>query len=214
MATTWIFYGDGSRRGRGRATWTFRGNGVGARRRGYDADVFRGDGPPRPRIHPRGRRFASRADYEDGYDSYPNYHHEGTVDAFGEAGTTQIWGDGDPTNGIPPGYATDILVPGDVIELEATINVNNGQRTDGDPTLPWSGGDRIQSSHALAVTYYAFPIWTGAPKWFEQHDRPRGIFRGRGHPRPRRGRVAAPPRLRRGDSARTGRGDVGDVDLP
>jgi len=106
--------------------------------------------------------------YEDGYDSYPNYHHEGTVDAFGEAGTTQIWGDGDPTNGIPPGYATDILVPGDVIELEATINVNNGQRTDGDPTLPWSGGDRIQSSHALAVTYYAFPIWTGAPKWFEQ----------------------------------------------
>jgi len=112
--------------------------------------------------------------HEDQFDTFPHYAHRGTTDADGNRGTSEIWGDGDAENGIPPGYTVDILVPGDVIELESEIDVNTGLNTADDPTLTdyeratrnWGGGDRVQSSHALAVTYYAFPIWKNTPKWF------------------------------------------------
>ena len=53
--------------------------------------------------------------WEDGYDTGP------CTNPFG---TTQTWGDGDPSNGIPPGASTtDILKAGTVIVLESLIDI-------------------------------------------------------------------------------------------
>ena len=44
--------------------------------------------------------------WEDGYEA----NIESPVQA-----TTQVWGDGNPANGMPPGFTTDVLTPDDVI---------------------------------------------------------------------------------------------------
>ena len=37
--------------------------------------------------------------------------------------STQVWGDNDPSNGIAPGFTTDVLNAGDIIALENTVTV-------------------------------------------------------------------------------------------
>lgn len=40
--------------------------------------------------------------------------------------TTKVWGDGNPANGIPPGFATDSIDAGDVITLQNDVPVLGG----------------------------------------------------------------------------------------
>lgn len=62
--------------------------------------------------------------------------------------TSEVWGDNDPDNGIPPGFATDVLTAGSVITLRNIV-----PRTGPAPgTLLFSGGDKIGASRTLAMT--------------------------------------------------------------
>ncbi len=62
-------------------------------------------------------------------------------------GGTQIWGDGDPTNGYPPGYPGDILNAGDIIRIENDMTSSSrGQ------TIVFDGGDKIGATKPIAVT--------------------------------------------------------------
>jgi len=65
---------------------------------------------------------------------------------FGE-NKTQIWGDDDPLNGIPPGYTRDILVAGGSIILDNEVVSTTTQSV-----TDFDGGDRIASQGNIAVT--------------------------------------------------------------
>jgi gliding motility-associated-like protein len=64
--------------------------------------------------------------------------------------TTEIWGDNDPSNGIAPGYATDIFNAADIIVLQSTVDVSSL----GD--IDFDGGDRFASRGDLS---YSRMIW-------------------------------------------------------
>ncbi len=61
-------------------------------------------------------------------------------------GGTQIWGDGNPANGAPPGVPSDIISAGTVIILNNPVNSNNRLAID------YDGGDKIAASKTIAVT--------------------------------------------------------------
>ena len=63
--------------------------------------------------------------------------------------TTEIWGDGDASNGIAPGYTVDIINAGDVVVLENVIDTTNPP-TAANPLF--NGNDRFASDTGLAVT--------------------------------------------------------------
>jgi len=65
--------------------------------------------------------------------------------------TTEIWGDGNLTNGIAPGYPSDNLTAGDVIVLDQ--NVNTATRA---AVIDFDGGDKIASRGNLAITRLAW----------------------------------------------------------
>ncbi|HND52801.1 MAG TPA: DUF4347 domain-containing protein, partial [Pirellulaceae bacterium] len=70
--------------------------------------------------------------------------------------TTQVWGDGNPANGIPPGFATDILNASSVITLRNNIATprNSG-------TILYDGRDRIVSNKAITVSTSAWATTPG-----------------------------------------------------
>ena len=61
--------------------------------------------------------------------------------------TTQIWGDGNPTNGTPPDIPTDLVRADTVIVLRNPIDINT-LRT----VIDFDGGDRVSSSNLIAMT--------------------------------------------------------------
>ena len=104
-------------------------------------------------------------------------HYDHIEDGFDNASrrtqvTTEIWGDGDPSNGFPPGFPADLLFPGDVIILESIIDPGQALQDDGlggtQPAvlgaeivgfestqnfdLNYSAGDRIRSASGLVMT--------------------------------------------------------------
>ena len=73
--------------------------------------------------------------------------------------TTQIWGDGDLTNGIAPGTTNDRLLGGMAIVLENPVVVTPAR----DPaSIVYDGRDRIQASFSIAITRSAFPDSPGS----------------------------------------------------
>ncbi|MDJ0518938.1 MAG: carboxypeptidase regulatory-like domain-containing protein, partial [Trichodesmium sp. MO_231.B1] len=105
--------------------------------------------------------------WEDGYDPNPN-------DKVNKQATTEIWGDGDVSNGAAPGVSTDaedVLQSGDAIVLENAIPSTNNYR---DPnTILYDGADLIQATLPIAVTRFAFPdnpgsLMAGAVEVFNQ----------------------------------------------
>lgn len=79
---------------------------------------------------------------EDGYESAPN--------ASAQA-TTQVWGDGDITNGASPGAgclvdACDVLQAGTIIVLDNQIN------TAGPDIIDFDGGDKISATDTISMT--------------------------------------------------------------
>ncbi|WP_421722951.1 DUF7507 domain-containing protein [Bauldia sp.] len=69
-------------------------------------------------------------------------------------GTTEIWGDGDTSNGEAPGIAGDVFVGGETIILENVVL--SGVVDD------YDGGDRIEASFPIAITRAAYPETPGS----------------------------------------------------
>jgi hypothetical protein len=69
-------------------------------------------------------------------------------------GGTQIWGDNNPANGIPPGFATDVIVPGKAIILTST---NANPHPTG--TFYYDGGDKMGTTKPLSVTMVLWPVF-------------------------------------------------------
>lgn len=81
--------------------------------------------------------------WEDGYESDLNNPTQST---------TKIWGDNDPSNGIPPGYTTDVLNAGNIITLDNVVNVANTATT-----IDYDGEDKIGASKAIVVSRAYWP---------------------------------------------------------
>ena len=67
---------------------------------------------------------------------------------------TEVWGDGDKSNGCAPGFPCttdedDFLKSGSVIILETNVDITNPSGFD--------GGDKIRSSYPVAVTRGEYP---------------------------------------------------------
>ncbi len=61
--------------------------------------------------------------------------------------TTEIWGDGDPSNGMPPGFTEDVLTANSVIRLRNLIDVPRQAAV-----LRYDGRDRIGVTKPVALT--------------------------------------------------------------
>ncbi|MGD1714705.1 hypothetical protein [Dapis sp. BLCC M172] len=75
--------------------------------------------------------------WEDGYDPNPN-------DTDNKQASTEIWGDGDVSNGAAPGVSTnadDVLQSGDAIVLDNAIPSTNNYRNPN--TILYDGADLI-----------------------------------------------------------------------
>jgi len=62
--------------------------------------------------------------------------------------TTKVWGDGNPYNGIAPGYSTDIIPAGGSIVLDNTIPTNPRVQAN----IFYDGRDKITSSGQITLT--------------------------------------------------------------
>jgi hypothetical protein len=62
--------------------------------------------------------------------------------------TTKVWGDGNPYNGIAPGYATDIIPAGGSIVLDNTMPANPRVQAN----IFYDGKDKISCSGQTAIT--------------------------------------------------------------
>ena len=69
--------------------------------------------------------------------------------------TTQIWGDGNPANGAPPGIPGDLLAANTVIVLRSDVTLASRQTT-----IDFDGGDRIAASRTIALTR---ALWAAGP---------------------------------------------------
>jgi len=88
--------------------------------------------------------------WEDGYE--PNL-------GFPIQSTTEIWGDGDLTNGFAPGYATtDIFSSSDNIILNELIDTTTAIRI---ANIDYDGGDKMASRGNIAVTRLAWATASG-----------------------------------------------------
>ena len=70
--------------------------------------------------------------------------------------STKVWGDGNPYNGIAPGYNSDIIPAGGSIVLDNTMPANPRVASN----LFYDGKDKITSSGQIAVTQVS-----GEPTW-------------------------------------------------
>lgn len=85
--------------------------------------------------------------WEDGY--------EPTVGVKTQA-STQIWGDNNPANGIPPGYTQDILVAGKPIVLENDITLPRDASV-----LKYDGRDKFASTQSLSASRSSWALDPG-----------------------------------------------------
>ena len=86
-------------------------------------------------------------EWEDGYEANPLNPLQAT---------TKVWGDGNPYNGIAPGYANDIIPAGGSIILDNTMPANPRVSTN----IFYDGKDKITSSGQVAITQVC-----GEPTW-------------------------------------------------
>ncbi len=77
--------------------------------------------------------------WEDGYEANP---------LNPTSPTTQVWGDGNPYNGIAPGYSNDIIPAGGSIVLDNIVPTNPRNPA----TILYDGGDKIYASGQITVT--------------------------------------------------------------
>lgn len=70
--------------------------------------------------------------------------------------TTEIWGDGDPSNGAPPNVPSDILTANTVIILQSEVTSATRKSE-----LDYDGGDKFGASRTVAVTRV---LWPSGPR--------------------------------------------------
>ncbi|MEL6923484.1 MAG: LamG-like jellyroll fold domain-containing protein, partial [Bacteroidota bacterium] len=76
--------------------------------------------------------------WEDGYETNPT---------FPVQSSTEVWGDGDLTNGVAPGYPGDLLSAADILVLNNAVN-----STTLASVIDYDGGDKIGSRGNLSIT--------------------------------------------------------------
>ncbi|MFO0930794.1 MAG: hypothetical protein U0736_27810, partial [Gemmataceae bacterium] len=87
--------------------------------------------------------------WEDGYETNLN----APIQA-----STQIWGDGNAANGMPPGFATDVINAGTIIRLRNDVPANPR-----DPAnLFYDGGDKFGATKTVALSRAQFPVTPGS----------------------------------------------------
>lgn len=91
--------------------------------------------------------------WENGYDT--DIANPTNLYSASNPGGTQIWGDGNPANGVPPGIASDLLNAGAVIVLENDIPIPRNPTT-----IFYDGRDKIGSTKVTAVAKSA---WATVP---------------------------------------------------
>lgn len=70
--------------------------------------------------------------------------------------TTEVWGDGNAVNGIPPGFATDDVDAGSIVNLEDTIDVTRTA-----VQVEYDGKDKISSTLPITLGRAIYPIDPG-----------------------------------------------------
>jgi large repetitive protein len=87
--------------------------------------------------------------WEDGYETDLSHPAQST---------TQIWGDGNNANGIPPGFANDPvgLPAGTVITLTNAVTLPRNPST-----ILWDARDHVAATKALVISRAAWPLPTG-----------------------------------------------------
>ena len=70
--------------------------------------------------------------------------------------STAIWGDNDPANGIPPGFATDLINGGDIITLDNTVSLPRNPAL-----ILYDGRDKFGGTKAVAVTRASWALNPG-----------------------------------------------------
>jgi uncharacterized repeat protein (TIGR01451 family) len=65
--------------------------------------------------------------------------------------TTEIWGDNNGSNGLPPGFSDDAINAGDIIVLDNQVDTNTLQSV-----TDFDGGDKFAASKTIAVTRAAW----------------------------------------------------------
>ena len=110
-----------------------------------------------------------------------------TYNSSTNPGGVQIWGDGDITNGVPPGYERDLLRAGDIITLPSpSIEEPRLLDSHGRPlNVYFDGGDKIAANHPISIGELSWAsntgtLLTGAMEvydtstWGSQYDVPIG----------------------------------------
>lgn len=92
--------------------------------------------------------------WENGYDA--DIANPANLYSASNPGGTQIWGDGNPANGAPPGIASDLLNAGAVIVLENDIAIPRNPAT-----ILYDGRDKIGSTKVTAVSKSAWATMPG-----------------------------------------------------
>ncbi|MFO1531861.1 MAG: SdrD B-like domain-containing protein, partial [Kiritimatiellia bacterium] len=85
--------------------------------------------------------------YENGYEADLNAPLS-IYNASTNPGGTQIWGDGDASNGAPPGYPGDVMAAGNVIVLSASVPV---PIPDPASNFYFGGRDKIGATKSISV---------------------------------------------------------------
>ena len=62
--------------------------------------------------------------------------------------TTLVWGDGNPANGVAPGYPNDIIPPGGNIVLDNQFQYNDRDRS----ILTYDGKDKLYSTTDIVIS--------------------------------------------------------------
>jgi len=83
--------------------------------------------------------------WENGYEY--DISNPGNLYSAANPGGTQIWGDADPANGVPPGVPSDVINAGTVIILNNTVNTTTQQAV-----IDFDGRDKIAVTKNIAVT--------------------------------------------------------------
>ena len=111
--------------------------------------------------------------WEDGYEADLN----NPIQA-----TTQVWGDGNLSNGVAPGHPTDLLDPGDVVTMQGDPVAYTGaypagprpQRPSTSTIFEYDGGDKTGSTRVIGVEAAAWLVpdvtFTSPDPGYQQAD--------------------------------------------
>ena len=94
---------------------------------------------------PRGGTILYYDHWENGFD--PDITNPANLYSGANPGGTQIWGDNNPGNGIPPGFASDVIGAGDVIALDNDVDLPRSSSV-----IKFDGRDKLATSEPIAVS--------------------------------------------------------------